>query len=136
MEQTALMPDAAPEFTQVSLCGKQDSRATPAAVLHTGTVTVELFEDTSRELLEAVLKAVQSCQETSPGWKRSICAPGTQIYENSWTAWWISSSTAFSLILTAIPGSSSAENVLTGSRQSTMKGTVSAFSISATKTAV
>ena len=40
MEQTALMPDAAPEFTQVSLFGKQDSRATPAAVLHTGTVTV------------------------------------------------------------------------------------------------
>ena len=61
MEQTALMPDAAPEFTQVSLFGKQDSRATPAAVLHTGTVTVELFEDTPRELLEAVLKAVQSC---------------------------------------------------------------------------
>lgn len=34
---------------------------TPAAVLHTGTVTVELFEDTPRELLEAVLKAVRSC---------------------------------------------------------------------------
>ena len=61
MEQTALMPDAAPEFTQVSLCGRQDSHAAPAAVLHTGTVTVELFEDTPRELLEAVLKAVQSC---------------------------------------------------------------------------
>ena len=61
MEQTALMPDAAPEFTQVSLCVRQDSHAAPAAVLHTGTVTVELFEDTPRELLEAVLKAVQSC---------------------------------------------------------------------------
>lgn len=61
MEQTALMPDAAPEFTEVSLRGRQDSCGAPVAVLHTGTVTVELFEDTPRELLEAILKAVQSC---------------------------------------------------------------------------
>lgn len=61
IEQTALMPDAAPEFTEVSLLGRQDSCGAPAAVLHTGTVTVELFEDTPRELLEAILKAVQSC---------------------------------------------------------------------------
>ena len=61
MEQAALMLDEAPEFTEVSLRGRQDSRATPAAVLHTGTVTVELFEDTSRKLLEAILKAVRSC---------------------------------------------------------------------------
>ncbi len=61
MEQTALMPDAAPEFTEVSLRGRQVSCAAPAAVLHTGTVTVELFEDTPRELLEAILKAVRSC---------------------------------------------------------------------------
>ena len=43
---------------------------------------------------------------------------------------------AFSLILTAIPCSFSAENGRTGSRQSIMKETASAFSISATKTAV
>lgn len=61
MEPTALMPDAAPEFTEVSLPGRQVSCAAPAAVLHTGTVTVELFEDTPRELLEAILKAVRSC---------------------------------------------------------------------------
>ena len=61
MEQTALVPDAAPEFTEVSLRGRQDSSAAPAAVLHTGTVTVDLFEDTPRELLEAILKAVRSC---------------------------------------------------------------------------
>lgn len=61
MEQTALMPDAAPEFTEVSLRSRQNSCAAPAAVLHTGTVTVELFEDTPRELLEAILKAVRSC---------------------------------------------------------------------------
>lgn len=61
MEQTALMPDAAPEFAEISLRGRQNSCAAPAAVLHTGTVTVELFEDTPRELLEAILKAVRSC---------------------------------------------------------------------------
>ena len=61
MEQTALLPDEAAEFTEVSLRGRQDFTAAPAAVLHIGTVTVELFEDTSRELLEAVMKAVRSC---------------------------------------------------------------------------
>ena len=61
MKQTALVPDAAPEFTEVSLRGRQVSCAAPAAVLHTGTVTVELFEDTPCELLEAILKAVRSC---------------------------------------------------------------------------
>ncbi len=56
------MLDAAPEFTEIFLLrSRQDSYATPAAVLHTGTVTVELFEDTPRELLEAVLKAVLPC---------------------------------------------------------------------------
>lgn len=55
-----LMPDAAPEFMEVSLRGRQDPYAVPAAVLHTGTVTVKLFEDTPRELLEAILKAVWS----------------------------------------------------------------------------
>lgn len=61
IEQAALLPDAAPEFTEVSLHGRQDPSAAPAAVLHIGTVTVELFEDTPRELLEAILKAVGSC---------------------------------------------------------------------------
>ena len=61
MEQTVLLQDAAAEFTEVSLRGRQDFSAAPAAVLHIGTVTVELFEDTSRELLEAIMKAVRSC---------------------------------------------------------------------------
>ena len=61
MEQTALMQYTAPEFTEVSLRRRQDASAAPAAVLHTGTVTVELFEDTSCSLLEAIMKAVQSC---------------------------------------------------------------------------
>ena len=79
MEQTVLLPDAAAEFTEVSLRGRQDFTAAPAAVLHIGTVTVELFEDTPCGLLETILKAVRSCQAASPGWKRSIYAPGTQI---------------------------------------------------------
>ena len=79
MEQTALLPDAAPEFTGVSLHGRQDFPAVPAAVPHTGTMTVELFGDTSRELPEAVMKAVRSCQVTSPGQTGSVCAPGTRI---------------------------------------------------------
>ncbi len=61
MEQTALMPDTPPEFTEVSLRSRQDFAAAPAAVLHTGTVTVELFEDTPCGLLETILKAVRSC---------------------------------------------------------------------------
>ena len=63
MEHTALMLDAPPEFTEIFLLlrSRQDSYATPAAVLHTGTVTVELFGDTPRELVEAILKAVRSC---------------------------------------------------------------------------
>ena len=61
MEQTALIPDAAPEFTEVSLHGRQDPCAAPAAVLRAGTVTVDLFEETPRELLETILKAVRSC---------------------------------------------------------------------------
>lgn len=50
-------------FTQVSFRSRQDSCAAPAAVLHIGTVTVALFEDTPRELLEADMNAMQSCQE-------------------------------------------------------------------------
>ena len=61
MERTVLLPDAAPEFTEVSLRGRQDSCTAPAAVLHIDTVAVDLFEDTPRELLEAILKAVRSC---------------------------------------------------------------------------
>lgn len=61
MEQTLPALDAAPEFTEVSFCGRQDSSAAPAAVLHIDTVTVDLFEDTPRELLATILKAVRSC---------------------------------------------------------------------------
>ena len=55
--QIVLMTDTASEFTEVSLRGKQNF----SAVFHTGTATVELFEDTSCELLETIVKAVRSC---------------------------------------------------------------------------
>lgn len=61
MEQTVPVPEAAPEFTEVSFCGRQNSNAAPAAVLHIGSMTVDLFEDTPCGLLEAILKAVRSC---------------------------------------------------------------------------
>ena len=67
MEQTVLMPSVASEFTEVFIRGRQDSGVALAVVFHTSTVTVELLGDTLRELLEAVLKAVLSCQETFPG---------------------------------------------------------------------
>ena len=61
MELAVPAPDAASEFTEVSFCGRQNPSAAPAAVLHIGSVTVELFEDTPCGLLETILKAVRSC---------------------------------------------------------------------------
>lgn len=61
MEQAVSAPYAAPEFTEVSFGGRQDSSAAPAAVLHIGSVAVELFEDTPCGLPETILKAVRSC---------------------------------------------------------------------------
>ena len=61
MEQAVPAPYAAPEFTEVSFGGRQDSSAAPAAVLHIGSVAVELFEDTPCGLPETILKAVRSC---------------------------------------------------------------------------
>ena len=61
MELAVPAPDVASEFTEVSVCGRQDPSAALAAVLHIGSVTVELFEDTPCGLLEAILKAVRSC---------------------------------------------------------------------------
>lgn len=55
------LQDPAPEFTKVSLPNRHVSRPAPAAVLHIGTMTVELFEDTPCELLTTILKAVQLC---------------------------------------------------------------------------
>ena len=40
---------------------EKPTRSDPAVVLHIGTITVEVFEDISCELLSTILKAVQSC---------------------------------------------------------------------------
>ena len=43
MEQAVPAPYAAPDFTEVFFCGRRDSSAGSTAVLHIGSVTVELF---------------------------------------------------------------------------------------------
>ena len=59
--QTTLLPDSASEFAEISLPAEHAGHSDPAAVLHIGTITVEVFEDISSELLATILKAVQSC---------------------------------------------------------------------------
>ncbi|RGG04754.1 IS66 family insertion sequence hypothetical protein, partial [Ruminococcus sp. AF27-12AA] len=49
------------EFAELSLPDRNISRSTPAAILHIGSITVELYEGTSAQMLENILKAVQSC---------------------------------------------------------------------------
>ena len=44
-----------------TLPNRNISRSTPAAILHIGSITVELYEGTSAQMLENILKAVQSC---------------------------------------------------------------------------
>lgn len=60
-QSTALLPEASSEFTEVSLPGRHASHSPPAAILHMGTMSIEIFEDTSCELLTTILKAVQLC---------------------------------------------------------------------------
>ena len=60
-DQNTLLPNPASEFAEISLPVSHAARLNPAAVLHMETITVEVFEDTSSELLTAILKAVQSC---------------------------------------------------------------------------
>ena len=58
---TILSPEPSPEFTQVSLPDTHASYSSPTAVLHIKDIRIEVFEDTSRESLTRLLKAVQSC---------------------------------------------------------------------------
>ena len=50
-----------PKFLEISLPVRHAAHPNPAAVLHIGTITVEVFEDTSYEPLATILKAVRSC---------------------------------------------------------------------------
>ena len=60
-DQNTLLPNPASEFAEIPLPGRHAARSAPAVVLHIGTITVEVFEDISSELLSSILKAVQSC---------------------------------------------------------------------------
>lgn len=61
VQSPVLLPEASSEFTEVSLPDRHISYSSPAAILHIGTMKVELFEHTSYELMASILKAVQSC---------------------------------------------------------------------------
>ena len=60
-DQNTLLSNPASEFAEIPLPGRHATRSDPAVVLHIGTITVEIFEDTSCELPATILKAVQSC---------------------------------------------------------------------------
>ena len=60
-DQNTLLPNPASEFAEIPLPGRHAVRSDSAAVLHIRTITIEVFEDTSCELLATILKAVQSC---------------------------------------------------------------------------
>ena len=60
-DQYTLLQNPASEFAEIPLPGRHATHSDPAVVLHIGTITVEVFEDISCELLSTILKAVQSC---------------------------------------------------------------------------
>ena len=60
-DQYTLLPNPASEFAEIPLPGRHATRSDPEVVLHIRTITVEVFEDISCELLSTILKAVQSC---------------------------------------------------------------------------
>ena len=60
-QDSIFSPETSPEFTQVSLPDRHTSYSSPKAVLHIKDIRIEVFEDTSRESLARLLKAVQSC---------------------------------------------------------------------------
>ena len=60
-DQYTLLQNPASEFAEIPLPGIHATLSDPSVVLHIGTITVEVFEDISCELLSTILKAVQSC---------------------------------------------------------------------------
>lgn len=60
-QQSSFFVGSSSEFAELSLPGRESPRLNPAAVLHAGSITVELYESTSAQMLETILKAVQSC---------------------------------------------------------------------------
>ncbi|MBD8934589.1 MAG: IS66 family insertion sequence hypothetical protein [Lachnospiraceae bacterium] len=60
-QQSAALTESSAEFAELSLPDRSISRSTPAAILHIGSITVEFYECTSAQMLDNILKAVQSC---------------------------------------------------------------------------
>lgn len=60
-QQAAILTESSSEFTELSLPGRSISSSAPAAKIHIGSITVELYEGTFAQMLENILKAVQSC---------------------------------------------------------------------------
>ena len=60
-QHSTALTESPAEFAELSLPDRNISRSTPAAILHIGSITVELYEGTSAQMLENILKAVQSC---------------------------------------------------------------------------
>ena len=60
-QQSTALTESPAEFAELSLPDRNISRSTPAAILHIGSITLELYEGTSAQMLENILKAVQSC---------------------------------------------------------------------------
>ena len=60
-QPSAALTESPAEFAVLSLPDRNLSRSTPAAILHIGSITVELYEGISAPRLENILKAVQTC---------------------------------------------------------------------------
>ena len=59
-QQSGALTESPAEFAELSFLDRCISRFTPAAILHIGSITVELYEGTSAQMQENILKAVQS----------------------------------------------------------------------------
>ncbi len=57
----ALLTESSSEFTERSLPDRSIFSSAPAAILYIGFMTVELYEGISVQMLETILKAMQSC---------------------------------------------------------------------------
>ena len=60
-QHSTALTESPAEFAELSLPDRNISRSTPAAILHIGSITVEVYEGISAQMLENILKAVQSC---------------------------------------------------------------------------
>lgn len=60
-QRSPRLTESPSEFAELSLPDRSIARSVPAAIIHIGSITVELYEGTSAQMLETILKAVQPC---------------------------------------------------------------------------